>query len=159
MRGISVPKLPLRAVLSFLKTRHFAHCSCLTEASNVTSSYGRSSLYPPGFLPEAPRLPWKSFCSELSGTKLALQNRSDHGGRKRACNHSFAESQCYSPRRAQKSQSLAISEGYPQNRRKLAATTATSRRNRSISWPRRPQDTKVSVCQSCEQTLSKLRTI
>ena len=30
-------------------------------------------------------------CSELSGTKIASQNRSDHGGRKRARNHFAAE--------------------------------------------------------------------
>ena len=30
-------------------------------------------------------------CSTLSGTKIASQNRNDHGGRKRARNHSAAE--------------------------------------------------------------------
>ena len=38
----------------------------------------------------------------LGGTKIASQNRSDHGGRKRARNHSAAESQGFSLRRSQK---------------------------------------------------------
>ena len=40
--------------------------------------------------------------------------------------------------------SLAASDfwGWPQNRRKIAATTAASRRSRAISRPQRPRDTK-----------------
>ena len=50
-----------------------------------------------------------------SGTKLASQKRSDHGGRKRARNHSTAEiAVLFASQAAKKSQSLAILGGYPQ---------------------------------------------
>ena len=39
----------------------------------------------------ARRLARVDASGELSGTKIASQNRSDHGGRKRARNHSAAE--------------------------------------------------------------------
>ena len=78
------------------------------------------------------------------GTKIASQNRSDHGGRKWARNHSAAEIAGFFASAAAK-KSLAASDfwGYPQNRRKLAATTAASRRSRAISRPQRPRDTKI----------------
>ena len=81
---------------------------------------------------------------ELSGTKIASQNRSDHGGRKRARNHSAAEIARFFALPAAKN-SLAASDfwGLPQNRRKIAATTAASRRSRAILRPQRPRDTKV----------------
>ena len=80
---------------------------------------------------------------DLSGTKIASQNRSDHGGRKRARNHSAAEIAGFFASLAAK-KSLAASDfwGQPQNRRKLAATVAASRRSRAISRPQRPRDTK-----------------
>ena len=79
----------------------------------------------------------------LSGTKIASQNRSDHGGRKRARNHSAAEIAGFFASAAAK-KSLAASDfgGLPQNRRKLAATTAASSRSRAILRPQRPRDTK-----------------
>ena len=81
---------------------------------------------------------------DLSGTKIASQNRSDHGGRKRARNHSGAEIAGFFALPAAK-KSLAASDfwGWPQNRRKIAATTAASRRSRAISRPQRPRDTKL----------------
>ena len=80
----------------------------------------------------------------LSGTKIELQNRSDHGGRKRTRNHSVAEIAGFFALPAAK-KSLAASDfgGYPQNRRKIAATTAASRRSRAILRPQRPRDTKI----------------
>ena len=79
----------------------------------------------------------------LSGTKIASQNRSHHGSRKSAHNHSAAEIAGFFASPAAK-KSLAASDfwGYPQNRRKLAATTAASRSSRAISRPQRPRDTK-----------------
>ena len=64
-------------------------------------------------------------CRVLSGTKIASRNRSDHSGRKRARNHSAAEIAGFFASPAAK-ESLAASEfcGWPQNRRKLAATVA-----------------------------------
>ena len=81
---------------------------------------------------------------ELGGTKIASQNRSDHGGRKRARNHSAAEIAGFFALLAAK-KSLAASDfwGLPQNRRTIAATTAASRRSRAISRPQRPRDTKL----------------
>ena len=84
--------------------------------------------------------------SNRSLAALAAQkshrNRSDHSGRKRARSHSAADiAGLFASPATKKSQLLAIL-GYPQNRRKLAATTAASRRSRAISRPQRPQDTK-----------------
>ena len=80
----------------------------------------------------------------LSGTKIASQNRSDHGGRKWDRNHSAAEiARFFASPAANKSLAASDLWGYPQNRRKLAATTAASRCSRAISWPQRLRDTKI----------------
>ena len=65
--------------------------------------------------------------SVLSATKLASQNRSDHS---------------FSPRRPQKIAITSDFWGYPQNRKKLAATMAAGCRSRTIMWPQRPWDTR-----------------
>ena len=78
-----------------------------------------------------------------SGTKIASQNRSDQGGRKRARNHSAAEiARFFASAAATKSLAASDFLGLPQNRWKLAATTAASRRSRAILRPQRPRDTK-----------------
>ena len=60
---------------------------------------------------------------ELSGTRIASQNRNDHGGRKRARNQSAAEiAGSFASVAANKSLAASDFWGYPQNRRKLAAT-------------------------------------
>ena len=80
----------------------------------------------------------------LSGTKIASQNRSDHGGSKRARNHSAAEiAGFFASAAAKKSVAASDFGGLPQNRRKLAATTAASSRSRAILRPQRPRDTKL----------------
>ena len=100
----------------------------------------------------APKRPFPKMLAPivlgLSGTKIASQNRSDHGGRKRARSHSAAEIAGFLASAAAK-KSLAASDfwGLPQNRRKIAATTAASRRSRAISRPQRPRDTKCSGAQ------------
>ena len=69
-----------------------------------------------------------------NGTKIALQTHNDHGGRERARNHSAAEIARFSLRRRQKgiaSRWRFLGVSLKQNRRKLAATTAASRRSRS----------------------------
>ena len=93
----------------------------------------------------------------LSGTKIASQNRSDHGGRKRARNHSAAEIAGFFASAAAK-KSLAAGDfwGLPQNRRKLAATTAASRRSRAILRPQRPRDTKGGL-QSADKRFVRAR--
>ena len=101
--------------------------------------YGVVIHYPVVFL-----VPLGPLGKVLSGTKIASQNRSDHGGRKRARNHSAAEIAGFFASPAAK-KSLAASDfwGWRQNCRKIAATTAASRRSRAISLPQRPWDTKV----------------
>ena len=80
----------------------------------------------------------------LSGTKIASQNRNDHGGRKRARNHSAAEIARFCASPATK-KSLAPSDFRgPQNRRNFAATMGTRSRSRAILRPQRPRDTKLS---------------
>ena len=79
----------------------------------------------------------------LSGTKIASQNRSDHGSREQACNHSAAEIAWFFALLANPKKNrnpLAIFGVSPQNRRKLAATTVASRHSRPISRPQRPRD-------------------
>ena len=62
---------------------------------------------------------------DLSGTKIASQDRNDHGGRKRARNHSAAEIvRFFAPPAAQNLLAASDFCAWPQNRRKLAATTA-----------------------------------
>ena len=56
------------------------------------------------------------------------------------------KSRGFSLRRPQKIASRQRFLGSPQSRRKLAATTAASRRSRAISRPQRPRDTKVANC-------------
>ena len=77
-------------------------------------------------------------------TKIASQNCGDHGGRKRARNHSARNRRAF---RSASSKKIAIAGSdcvwvTLKNRRKLAATTAASRRSRAISRPQRPRDAK-----------------
>ena len=82
--------------------------------------------------------------THLSGTEIASRNRCDHGGRKRARNHSAAEiAGFFASLAAKKLLAASVFWVKVQNRRKLAATTAASRRSRAISRPQRPRDTEI----------------
>ena len=77
------------------------------------------------------------------GTKIASQNRSDHGGHKQARSRSAAEiARFFASAATEKLLAAGDFLGYPRNRRKLAETMAASRRSRAISRPQRPRDTK-----------------
>ena len=92
--------------------------------------------------PEGPN----SSRSNLSGPKIASQNRSDHGGRKRAHSHSAGEiAEIFTSPAAKISPAASDFWDWPQNHRKIAATTAASRRSRAISRPQRPRDTKAQT--------------
>ena len=88
-----------------------------------------------------PRSAWDLTCiaAQESHRKLAVTTVAVSG----LATIALQKSQVFSLRRPQKWQTLAIFGGYPQNRRKLAATTAASRCSCAIARPQRPRDTKI----------------
>ena len=107
------------------------------EGTTVPNTGTRAHSPKPPFYKTALLFPldmvYTPLISGLSGTKIASQNRSDHGGGKRARNHSAAEiAEFFASPAAKKS--LAASDFRvvkPQNHRKLAATMDASLRSSS----------------------------